>query len=470
MCTIHRAFLLAALTFMWCGGPPVFAGTHHLIRFIRPGQLSGFGLEAMQFSPDGAILAIATTDGVVSYVSPESGEKVGTFKHSPFSIGFSKDGSRLLMIGRRSTELMDMIAGIPAKIDNSERNAKGVIGISFNLKDGKLVITTVRPGSPAEKAGTIAVGDELVGIGAGKSGEFQKVVGKSVERTLELLRGRPGEYLRLKTVPKGTIEDREVLLRRAALRATASGTEIVPFEESSIDENVVWCISDGSQAFYDAKSGRLMSSFRLSDIENNRGWHAISPDSKHCAFLARRLKPNDKEFAIEIFDVGTRERLAFHRNIESRNGDHWGAVSAFNGFHYSPDGKYLLVGNSWEVQVISAETGKELRSIETKEIWTRPGTTTTITYRISDFSLSSKGLLAVGFGNGTVRLSEFRTGEYLASLPKRDDDNKKVTGIEFSPNGKWLAYYNNDRLHMVDVEEFNPKKSDAANEQVSAKQ
>ena len=455
MLTIHRAFLLAVLTFIWCGAPTVFAGTHHLIRFIRPGQLSGFGLEAMQFSPDGSILAVATTDGVVSYVSPESGEKVGTFKHNPFSIGFSKDGSRLLMIGRRSTELIDMIAGIPAKIDNSERNAKGVIGISFNLKDGKLVITTVRPGSPAEKAGTIAVGDELVGVGAGQSGEFQKVVGKSVERTLEMLRGRPGEYVRLKTVPKGTIEDREVLLRRAALRTTESGTEIVPFEESLIEENVVWCISDGSQAFYDAKSGRLLSSFRLSEIENNRGWHAISPDSKHCAFLARRIKPNNKEFAIEIFDIGTRERIAFHRNIESRVGDTWGSVSAFNGFHYSPDSKYLLVGNSFGIQVVSVETGKELRSIDAKEAVTRRGST--ITYRVSDFSLSSKGLLAVGFGNGRVRLSDFSTGEYLDSLPKRDEDDKAITGIEFSPNGKWLAYYNNDRLHLVDVEEFNPK-------------
>ncbi len=458
---------LIVLAVLWCCTTSVFAGTHHLIRFIRPGQLSGYGLETMQFSPDGSILAIATTDGVVSYVNPDSGEKVGTFKHSPFSISFSKDGTRLLMIGRRRTELIDMIAGIPAKIDNTERNEKGVIGISFNLKDGKLVITTLRPGSPAEKAGTIAVGDELVAVAAGKSGDFRRVVGQSVERTLEMLRGRPGEYVRLKTVPKGTIEDREVLLRRAALRTTASGTEIVPFEEVVVDENLAWCISDGSQAFYNAKNGKLVSSFRLADIVNNVGWHAISPDNKHCAFLGRRLKPNEKEFAIEVFDIGTRERVAFHTAIESRNASTFVAVSAFWGFHYSPDSAHILVGTWSGIQVIDAATGKELHQIDTREGATEfaaPGQKLTESWRISEFSLSSRDMLAVGVGNGTVRLFDFKNGKYLTTLPKRDEDDKPITGIEFSPNGKWLAYFNNDRLHMVDVDEYYPKESNVSSD------
>ena len=144
MRTIHRAFLLAAFTFVCCGVSTVLAGTHHLIRFIRPGQLSGYALETMQFSPDGSILAVATTDGVVSFISPASGEKVGSHKHAPFSISFSKDGTRLLMIGRRSTELLDMQVGIPVDIVDSKRNDTGVIGISLNLKDGKLLISKIR--------------------------------------------------------------------------------------------------------------------------------------------------------------------------------------------------------------------------------------------------------------------------------------------------------------------------------------
>lgn len=415
-----RAFLLVVLAFLSLSNVSLLAGTHHLIRFIRPGQLSGYALETMQFSPDGSVLAVATTDGVVSFISPESGEKVGNFKHRPFSMSFSKDATRLLMIGRNRTELLDMVAGIPAKIDNSERNEKGVIGISFNLKDGKLVITTLRPGSPAEKAGTIAIGDELVGIAPGKTGEFRRVIGNSVERTFEMLRGRPGEYVRLKTVPKGTIEDREVLIRRAALRTTATGTEIVPFEEVVVDEHLAWCISDGSQAFYNAKNGRLVSSFRLSDIVNNVGWHTISPDNKHCAFLGHRLKPNDKEFAIEIFDIGTRERTALHTNIESRNASTLVAVSAFWGFHYSPDSKYILVGTWSGIQVIDAESGKELHQIDTREGATgfaKAGEELTDSWRISEFSLSSRDLLAVGVGNGTVRLFDFKTGNSCTRFP-----------------------------------------------------
>ncbi|MCA9216531.1 MAG: PDZ domain-containing protein [Planctomycetales bacterium] len=459
MRTIHRAFLLAAFTFVFCGVPTVLAGTHHLIRFIRPGQLSGYALETMQFSPDGSILAVATTDGVVSFISPASGEKVGSHKHAPFSISFSKDGTRLLMIGRRSTELLDMQVGIPVDIVDSKRNDTGVIGISLNLKDGKLLISKIRSGSPAEKSGSISVGDELVAVAPGKAGDYRKVVGFSVNDTLEALRGRPGEYVRLKTVPKGTIEDNEVLIRRAALRTTAAGSEIVPFEESTVNDNVAWCISDGSQAFYGAKDGVMASSFRLEEIANNRGSHAISPDNKQCAFLGRRLKPNDKEFAIEIVDIGTRERIAFIRNIESRNAGTLGPVSAFWGFHYSPDGKYLLVGTWSGIQVVSIEEGKEIHQIDTSEEakrFAKAGEKLTKSGRIAEFSLSSQNLLAVGIGS-SVRLFDFGTGKYLHTLPKRDEDDKVITGIEFSPEGKWLAYYNNDRLHLVDVEEFNPK-------------
>lgn len=454
----QRIILLAALVLLSWGDAAVLAGTRHLIRFIQPGQISGYALETMQFSPDGSLLAVATTDGVVSLISPEEGKTVGKFEHQPFSMSFSKDGSRLLMIGRDRTELLDMKAGIPTEIDNSERNEKGVIGISINLKDGKLVITNVRPGSPAEKVGTIAIGDELVGVAAGKGGKYQRVIGLSVDRTLELLRGRPGEYVRLKTLPKGTIEDREVLLRRAALRTTPSGTQLVPFEEAVVDECLAWCLSEDTQAFYNAKNGKLVSSFRLVDLVNDVGWHTISPDNKHFAFLGPRVEPNRKTFAIEIFEIGTRERIAFHSNIESRNGGTDVPVSAFSGFQYSPNGRYFLVGSWSGIQVISSESGKELHQVDTREGATEfasRGAKLDESWRMSAFTLSSRGLLAVGVGKGNVRLFDFNTGKYLQTLSKLDEDNELITGIAFSPNGKWLAYYVKDHLHLVDVEEFN---------------
>lgn len=93
-----------------------------------------------------------------------------------------------------------------------------------------------------------------------------------------------------------------------------------------------------------------------------------------------------------------------------------------------------------------------------------PGQKLTESWRISEFSLSSRDMLAVGVGNGTVRLFDFKNGKYLTTLPKRDEDDKPITGIEFSPNGKWLAYFNNDRLHMVDVDEYYPKESDVSSD------
>lgn len=178
--------------------------------------------------------------------------------------------------------------------------------------------------------------------------------------------------------------------------------------------------------------------------------------------MGRRLEPNDKEFAIQIYDLGTREEVAFIRNVESRNAGTLVPVSAFWGFRYTPDGKSLLVGTWSGVQVISIEEGKEVRQINTSEDakeFAKPGEELTKTGRIADFCLSSKNLLAVAVGS-YVRLFDFGTGKYLHTLPKRDEDDKVITGIEFSPNGKWLAYYNNDRLHLVDVAEFNPNPTE----------
>lgn len=459
-----RALLLMMCLVALLPARPALAGTHHLVRFSGPSGTSRPKLETLQFSPDGSVLAVATTSGLVSFIDAPAGKKVGEHKQSVFSMAFSRDGSRLLMIGTRGTTLLDMQLGIP--LDRPPyREPNGAVGARVERQDGKVVVAALPEGGPLAATGQIAVGDEIIGVGQGKNGPMADVTGGSVQRVTQLLTGIPGGWVRVKTLPAGTIEDRTVTVRRALATKQGSRTVYEPFEPVEVTDNLVWCIQDGAHAFFDTQTGGLLSTFLLEARQNRRGWRSLAPDAKTCAFLGSPIEGGDRDtYLIEVVDVGQREQVAVFGGVESDNAAVFGSVNVFWGFDHTPDGAYLLVGNWNRIQVLSAETGELERRIEICEGEPTPRKKNRPTGKrtVESFDVSAQGMLAVGDYKGTVRLFDFASGDYLTTLPKRPDDDDVVQGIAFSPDGQWLVYYNNSRLHSVDVSEHYRKEANAA--------
>jgi carboxyl-terminal processing protease len=66
-----------------------------------------------------------------------------------------------------------------------------------------VTIKTIVPGGPADKSKQISVDDRIVGVAQGKTGEFQNVVGWSVDNAIALIRGTKGTTVRLEVLPAG---------------------------------------------------------------------------------------------------------------------------------------------------------------------------------------------------------------------------------------------------------------------------
>ena len=77
------------------------------------------------------------------------------------------------------------------------------IGASLAINDDYVTIMSVLEGGPAAVAGTLTVNDRIVGVGQGKDGAFQDVIGWRLDDVVQLIRGKAGTIVRLQILPAG---------------------------------------------------------------------------------------------------------------------------------------------------------------------------------------------------------------------------------------------------------------------------
>ncbi len=77
------------------------------------------------------------------------------------------------------------------------------IGASLATNDDYISIVNLIPGGPAAAAGTLAINDRVMGIGQGKDGPFQEVIGWRLDDVVQLIRGKGGTLVRLQVLPAG---------------------------------------------------------------------------------------------------------------------------------------------------------------------------------------------------------------------------------------------------------------------------
>jgi carboxyl-terminal processing protease len=77
------------------------------------------------------------------------------------------------------------------------------IGATLGIENEFVTIKSIIPGGPADKSRQVNVDDRIVGVGQGKDGEFQNVIGWRIENAIALIRGKKGTLVRLEILSKG---------------------------------------------------------------------------------------------------------------------------------------------------------------------------------------------------------------------------------------------------------------------------
>jgi len=80
------------------------------------------------------------------------------------------------------------------------KNLQG-IGALLSMEDGAAEIKGIVVGGPADKQGELALGDRIVAVGEGSSGELVDVMFMKLQKVVELIRGNKGTTVRLKVIP-----------------------------------------------------------------------------------------------------------------------------------------------------------------------------------------------------------------------------------------------------------------------------
>jgi C-terminal peptidase (prc) len=109
------------------------------------------------------------------------------------------------------------------------------IGAQLQRQDDFVVIREIIPGGPAALDGTLKPGDRIVGVGQGRSGQVEDVVGWRIDDVVGKIRGSKGTQVRLEYIPAESGidgEHRSVVLTRArvqlAEQAAKSKTYTIP--------------------------------------------------------------------------------------------------------------------------------------------------------------------------------------------------------------------------------------------------
>lgn len=160
---------------------------------------------------------------------------------------------------------------------------------------------------------------------------------------------------------------------------------------------------------------------------------AFSPDGKHIVCggppsgvspFGGRRPPNMK-----IFDVATGEEIRDFKLKEILEHFIWSVA-------YSPDGKYILTGNSKGKMTLWNTYGKSIRTVIGSDSFMDP--------RVNAVSFSADGQYALSGGNdNTVRLWDAKNFTQLKTFVGHDRIGG-IISVTFSPDGKYALSTGND--------------------------
>jgi WD40 repeat protein len=440
------------------------AHVHHSFRY-NTSYGSYADMQALTFSPDSRQLAVSVSNHV-DFIDLQDGEIIYQFQASPFNLRYTQDGKQLYMISTDQGRLLDVRSGVV--LPTQYQQVISGPGINLEERNGKLLVKSLARGSSADASEALQVGDELVAFSEGQNGEMQRITGWSLKSMTEALQGYPGTFARLTVMPRGRYgakyEKTLTLRRTSAVNSNRNGGGPAS-SRRALPKALGWCMVNGSHwhEFRDAATGQPVVHLETIDVENV-GMCSMSPDQTKFAVVATRKDRNGN--AVEIYDIASQKRLAFVPL----------AKSSYYDITFAADNNHVLVGtwdtievcDTLEAAVVARMTlgyqlpktddrGRQSGSIGSMAI-------NSVREEIADGSesgghsprplvakiaVSRRNVVAVGDENGNIGMWDLNSGNHVASIPSEVD--RKVEQLQFSPNGRWLAYYVGGALHVEDV-------------------
>ncbi len=102
------------------------------------------------------------------------------------------------------------------------------IGAQLQRQDDVVVIREIIPGGPAALDGTLQPGDRIVGVGQGRDGAVEDVIGWRIDDVVAKIRGKPDTQVKLEYIPAAdgiNGKHRMVVLDRAKVRLSEQGAK-----------------------------------------------------------------------------------------------------------------------------------------------------------------------------------------------------------------------------------------------------
>jgi len=484
ICPAAIALIFHACSFLNCPGalaqaerePGSSKIKHQVVRVKSAGRHSEPELKALTFSSDSAFLAVSPESEKVQFIDVSSGEVIGRIPDyfgSVISMNFSRDGQRVFVIGTEHQKLFDVASGKEVAVEPVQD--RGDLGLDLEYRNGKWLVLELTPQGALARDGTFKEGDELTGIGQGKSGPIQSVVGKKASAIPRLLKGPAETFVQLEFIPAGSTKRHKTIVQRDG--SAQLETSNLPDSAGRFEENKAWCIQGDYHAFFNAATGQRVRSLRTEQIGNRTGNPAISPNANRFAFFGKTLA-EEPEYAIEVFDIRLRKRLAFIENFKSHvpSGSVWRSTS-FHDLKFTPDNDSLLLA-CWDrvcefsvrsgelkkvfnvnptldeakdrIRIVGGPTGGSLMEQATlSESGDVDPREPHMLRQIETFDLSSSGLLAVGRW-GVVKVFNYETGDLVHSFTGLPEE-ESIEHIQFTPDGQHLVFYVHGELHLCDM-------------------
>jgi carboxyl-terminal processing protease len=103
------------------------------------------------------------------------------------------------------------------------------IGAALQSEDGYVTVNKIIPGGAAERQGELKVGDRIVGVGQGDSGEIVDTVDMKLSDVVQMIRGKADTVVRLVVLADGAVR-KEITITRAKIELTDSEARSEIFE------------------------------------------------------------------------------------------------------------------------------------------------------------------------------------------------------------------------------------------------